>query len=74
MVRSSGIKDFESCFCYVDTIDGNISYAKNNKWLDVAFDEGALFRSGEILAAVSMAGDLTCIELIESASLMAYDF
>ena len=64
----------DSVTMYVDTIEGNVSYSKNNKHFSRAFDEGATFRSGELVAAVSVACDKTIVELVEAVTLQAYDF
>ena len=109
MVKTNGIKDFDSCFCYqqgygwfleeaylkgttqdglpygdkvyfndtvtmyVDTIEGSVSYKLNNKYYSTAFDEGSPFRSGELLAAVSVASDQVTVELVEAVSLLTFD-
>ena len=63
----------DSVTMYVDTIEGNVSYSKNNQHFSRAFDEGATFRSGELVAAVSVACDKTIVELVEAVSLQTYD-
>ena len=58
---------------YVDTREGTISYSKNNKFYGVAFDEGPPFRSGQLLAAVSVGSDQTSVELVEAVTLNDFD-